>query len=125
MNLDVVATKLTQIADRIKTKKEPLEFLALCQRENSLFDLWDLVVCTPWLNASRRKSYKSVFDYIRPALDDKEMSKLSHIVIIHRGDAVLEFFLDTFAGRTGMFDVTYAVPNGAVIVREYVVLARR
>jgi hypothetical protein len=124
MNLDEFAQKLARIAEQMKAEKGAIELFGLFQRENSLDDLWDLVISAPWLKSGGREPYEYVVGHLRPKLAHEELASLSRIVILDHGGTVSQQFLDRFQDRSGLMDVHLVTEGGAVIRRAYIILAQ-
>jgi hypothetical protein len=122
MNLEVLAKKLTDVANKIKADRGPLEFVGLFLRDDSP-DLWDLVVAAPWLEADERESFEYLATQVRGSLADDELAELSRIVILEHEGAMLRFFLETFENQTGLADVHYVAEGGAIVRQVYVIMA--
>jgi hypothetical protein len=122
MNIDAVAKRLTDVANRIKTAKGPLELFGLFLRDDST-NLWDIVISAPWLKADSRTSFEYVASQLRSVMTDKELSGLSRIVILDHGGAVLRSFLEEFGGHVGEADVHFTLEGDTIIRRAYIILA--
>jgi hypothetical protein len=122
MNPELVAAKLSGVAETIKDSKGPLELFGLFLRDDSR-GLWDVIVAAPWLKADERESFESIVSQLRAVMTDEELTGVSQIVILDHGGTVLESFLERFGGHSGLVDVHFVLRSGAIIQQAYIILA--
>jgi polyphosphate kinase len=124
INLEAVANKLTVVAKNIKADKGPLVLFGLFQRDNSLENLWDVVIAAPWLNTHDIESFQYVDDRLREVSTDDERLAFSRMVLLGSDDApVVNSILERFKGLTGrLVDVYHQTEGGALIRGAYIIV---
>ena len=121
MNFEVMATKLTALAEKVQAEKGPLELLGLFLREDSP-DLWDLVISAPWLDADERAAFEYVAGKLREELTAEELAGLSRIVVLDPGNTLASSLFSQHARAVGPVDMPYVADGGAVIRRAYIIV---
>jgi hypothetical protein len=116
--------KLSAVESSLSRMHGAFELFGVVLRESSL-DLWDLVVAAPWLNRSKRESYRLMADALQAALTRDEFLQFSRIVILEKGNPFLESLLAMTSGEHGRFDLRDTTLEGIPIRIAHVLTAVR
>src|SRR6266516_3908231 len=96
--------KLASLERDIASEKGEFSLFALFLREDA-DDTWDLLASAPWLEADKRESLDYLVNQLRARLDTQELLSLSRIVILEKGNPVLEAIHKEIKVMHGMAEV--------------------
>ena len=75
------AEKLLSVEKTIAAEKGPFLLFALWLREGAP-DVWDLVVCAPWMAADEGQALRYILAQLNTVASPQELSRLSRVAII-------------------------------------------
>jgi hypothetical protein len=116
--------KLASLEREIATEKGEFSLFALFLREDAE-DKWDLLASAPWLETNKRESLEYLVNQIRPRLEVQELLSLSRIVLLEKGNPVLEAIHKTIRVRHGMAEIRDSVSFGVPIKYAYIITSER
>jgi hypothetical protein len=116
--------KLASLEREIATEKGEFSLFALFLREDAE-DKWDLLASAPWLETNKRESLEYLVNQIRSRLDVQELLSLSRIVLLEKGNPVLEAIHKTIRVRHGMAEIRDSVSFGVPIKYAYIITSER
>jgi hypothetical protein len=88
--------KYKKIRNRILRDKGDLDFFGLILREDAP-DVWDLVVSAPWAEADTWSALQYLSNVVKAELEPAELLQLSRVVILEKGNPVLQALLAALA----------------------------
>ncbi|MDH4185301.1 MAG: hypothetical protein OEV92_13815 [Nitrospinota bacterium] len=87
--MEEIINKLVDIEKYVSEEKGGFSLFALFLREDAP-DVWDLLVSAPWIGKDRSSVLKYLTDVIHSRFAEKELLKLSRIVIIENDNPALQ-----------------------------------
>jgi hypothetical protein len=119
-----IIEKLASLERDIASKKGEFSLFALFLREDT-DGKWDLLASALWLEANSRESLEYLVNQLRSRLDTQELLSLSMIVILEKGDPVLEAIHRAIKVRHGMVEVGDSISFGVPIKHAYIITSER
>ena len=116
--------KLASLARDITSEKGEFSLFALFLREDA-DDKWDLLASAPWLEANKRESLDYLVNQLRARLNTQELLSLSRIVVLEKGNPVLEAIHKRIKVRHGMVEVRDSISFGVTIKHAYIITSER
>src|SRR5215471_1174192 len=116
--------KLASLERDIASEKGEFFLFALFLREEA-DGKWDLLASAPWLEANERKSLDYLANQLRARLDTQELLSLSMIVLLEKGNPVLEAIHKAIKVRHGMAEVGDSIAFGVPIKHAYIITSAR
>jgi len=116
--------KLASLEHDIASEKGEFSLFALFLREDT-DDKWDLLASAPWLEADKRESLEYLVNQLRARLDTQELLSLSRIVLLEKGNPVLEAIHKAIKVRHGMAEVGDSISFGVPIKHAYIITSAR
>ena len=116
--------KLASLEHDIASEKGEFSLFALFLREEA-DDKWDLLASAPWLEANKRESLDYLVNQLRSRLDTQELLSLSRIVVLEKGNPVLEAIHKRIKVRHGMVEVRASISFGVPIKHAYIITSER
>jgi len=116
--------KLVSLERDIASEKGEFSLFALFLREEA-DGKWDLLASAPWLEANDRKSLDYLANQLRARLDTQELLSLSMIVLLEKGNPVLEAIHKAIKVRHGMAEVRDSLSFGVPIKHAYIITSAR
>jgi hypothetical protein len=116
--------KLASLEHDIASDKGEFSLFALFLREDA-DDTWDLLASAPWLEADKRESLEYLVNQLHARLDTQELLSLSRIVILEKGNSVLEAIHKAIKVRHGMAEVRDGISFGVPIKHAYIITSAR
>lgn len=116
--------KLASLERDIASEKGEFSLFALFLREDA-DDTWDLLVSAPWLEVNNRESLDYLVNQLRSRLDTQELLSLSRIVLLEKGNPVLEAIHKEIKVRHGMAEVMDNTSFGVPIKHAYIITSAR
>jgi|SRR5215831_19226585 len=116
--------KLAFLERDIASEKGEFSLYALFLREDA-DDKWDLLASAPWLEANKRESLDYLVNQLRSRLDTPELLSLSRIVVLEKGNPVLEAIHKRIKVRHGMVEVRDSISFGVPIKHAYIITSER
>ena len=116
--------KLASLEHDLASEKGEFSLFALFLREDA-DDKWDLLVSAPWLEANKRESLDYLVNQLRSRLDTQELLSLSRIVVLEKGNPVLEAIHKRIKVRHGMVEVRDSISFGVPIKHAYIITSER
>jgi hypothetical protein len=112
--------KLATLERSIATEKGEFSLFALLLREDAE-DKWDLLVAAAWLETDKKEGLAYLVGKIRAQLNTQELLLLSRIVILEKGNPVLEAFHKMVKVQHGMGEVRNSLVFGVPIKHAYLI----
>ncbi len=112
--------KLAALEQHIATEKGEFSLFALLLREDAE-DKWDLLVAAPWLETDKKEGLAYLVDKLRPQLTAQELLSLSRIVLLEKGNPVLEALHRMIQVQHGMGEVRDGIVFGVPIKHAYLI----
>lgn len=122
MNLPL--EKLESLERSLSNERGGFELFGVFLRAGSP-ERWDLIVAAPWLDPNERESLKLVADALSGSLVRDELLGISRIVILDKGDRLLESILATFNTEHACLELGRTVLAGIQIRRAFLITAKR
>ena len=116
--------KLASLERDITSKKGEFSLFALFLREDA-DDTWDLLASAPWLAPDKRESLEYLVNQLRARLNTQELLSLSRIVLLEKGNPVLEALHKAIKVRHGMAEVGDSIAFGVPIKHAYIITSER
>jgi hypothetical protein len=116
--------KLASLERDIASEKGEFSLFALFLREDA-DDTWDLLASAPWLEANNRESLDYLVNQLRARLDTQELLSLSRIVLLEKGNPVLEAIHKAIKVRHGMVELGDSISFGVPIKHAYIITSER
>ena len=115
---------LASLERDIASEKGEFSLFALFLREEA-DGKWDLLASAPWLEANNRESLEYLVNQLRARLDTPELLSLSMIVLLEKGNPVLEAIHKAIKVRHGMAEVMDSISFGVPIKHAYIITSAR
>lgn len=112
--------KFTTLERSIATEKGEFSLFALLLREDAE-DKWDLLAAAPWLETDKKAGLAYLVNQIHTQLSMQELLSLSRIVILEKGDPILEAFHRMVRVQHGMGEVRDSTIVGVPIKQAYLI----
>jgi hypothetical protein len=80
-------------------------------------DRWDVLVSAPWLEKDKRKGLDYLTERLRAKLDPDELLSISRIVILERGNPVLDAINKAISVRHGKVEIRDTTFSGIQIAQ--------
>ena len=119
-----IIEKLASLERDIASEKGEFSLFALFLREDA-DDKWDLLASAPWLDANKRESLDYIVNQLRSRLDTQELLSLSMVVLLEKGNPVLEAIHKEIKVRHSMAEVKDSIFFGVPIKRAYIITSER
>ena len=119
-----IIEKLASLERDIASEKGEFSLFALFLREDA-DDKWDLLASAPWLEANNRESLEYLVNQLRARLDTQELLSLSMIVLLEKGNPVLEAIHKAIKVRHGIAEVRDSISFGVPIKHAYIITSAR
>ena len=119
-----IIEKLASLERDIASEKGEFSLFALFLREDA-GDTWDLLASAPWLEADKRESLDYLVNQLRARLDTQELLSLSRIVLLEKGNPVLEAIHKAIQVRHGIAEVRDGISFGVPIKHAYIITSAR
>ncbi len=119
-----IIEKLASLERDIASEKGEFSLFALFLREDA-DDKWDLLASASWLEANNRESLEYLVNQLRARLDTQELLSLSMIVLLEKGNPVLEAIHKAIKVRHGMAEVRDSISFGVPIKHAYIITSER
>ena len=97
----------------------------MCQRENTLADLWDLIVSAPWLTPNVIASDNIVFDALQQHLEKDELFSLDAVPMFAPEDPRIQEIQDEYEVEHGLIDLGQCQLFDMDMERVYLITAKR
>ena len=119
-----IIEKLASLERDIASEKGEFSLFALFLREDA-DDKWDLLASAPWLEANNREILEYLVNHLRARLDTQELLSLSMIVLLEKGNPVLEAIRKAIKVKHGMAEVRDSISFGVPIKHAYIITSAR
>jgi hypothetical protein len=119
-----ILDKLSSIEEEISQEKGDFCLFALFLREDSE-DKWDIVVSAPWLKADKKKGYNYLANKIKSELEKDELTFISRIVLLDKGNPVLEAVNSAISAEHGQIEVKDCNFFGLQVKHAYIITSKR
>ncbi len=116
--------KLASLERDIASEKGAFSLFALLLREDAE-DKWDLLASAPWLELNKKASLEYLANQVYSRLDTPELLALSRIVILEKGNPVLEAIHRTVRVQHGMTEVRDSMFFGIPIKYAYLITSEK
>lgn len=99
-----IVDKLVALEHDIVSEKGEFSLLALLLREDA-GDKWDLLASAPWLEENQKASLDYLVNHLQSRLETQELLSLSRIVLLEKGNPVLEAILESANVQHGVTEM--------------------
>lgn len=97
----------------------------MCQRENALWYVWDLLISAPWLTPNVKWSDDIIFDALRKRLGNDEMFALDTVPMFDPDDSRVQGIQDEYEVEHGLIELGQCQLFDTDMERVYIVTAKR
>ena len=118
-----ILNKFISLEKSLSQEKGDFSLFALFLREDSE-DKWDLVLSAPWLKSTDRNDYKFIASRVQEILDKDELISLSRIVLLDKGNPVLDAVNRAFSIEHGQFECKDCNFFGLQINHAYIITSK-
>lgn len=119
-----IATKLIDIEKKMSEKKGAFNLFALFMREDSE-NKWDLLVSSKWISKNKPESLKYIASNVQKALTQKELVKISRIVIIDDNNSALDSIHQAIATEHNITEIRDSIFFGLSIQQAYIITSQK
>lgn len=116
---------LTLVERDLSGKYGGFSLFGMCQRENTLADLWDLIVSAPWLTPNVIASDNIVFDALQQHLGKDELFSLDAVPMFAPEDPRIQEIQDEYEVEHGLIDLGQCQLFDMDMERVYLITAKR
>jgi hypothetical protein len=114
--------KFISLEKELAKEKGDFTLFALFLRED-VEDRWDLVLSARWLKSTNKKDYEFIANRVKKILNKDELIYLSRIVILDKGNPVLEAIHNNITGE--QHEVINCNFSGLQIKYAYIITSKR
>lgn len=97
----------------------------MCQRENTLADLWDLIISAPWLTPNVIVSDKIIFDALERRLAKDELFSLDVVPMFDPEDPRIQEIQNEYEVEHGLVEVGRCQLFDMDMERVYIITSKR
>ena len=115
---------LTLVERDLSEKYGGFSLFGMCQRENTLADLWDLIVSAPWLTPNVIASDNIVFDALQQHLGKDELFSLDAVPMFASEDPRIQEIQDEYEVEHGLIDLGQCQLFDMDMERVYLITAK-
>lgn len=119
-----IATKLRDIEKKMSEKKGAFNLFALFMREDAE-NKWDLLVSSKWISKNKPESLKYIASNVQDALTQKELVKISRIVIIDNDNSALDSIHQSLATEHSITEIRNSIFFGLPIQHAYIITSQK
>ncbi len=119
-----IATKLIGIEKKMSEKKGAFNLFALFMREDAE-NKWDLLVSSKWISKNKPESLKYIASNVQKALTQKELVKISRIVIIDDDNSALDAIHQAIATEHNITEIRDSIFFGLSIQHAYIITSQK
>lgn len=119
-----IATKLRDIEKKMSEKKGAFNLFALFMREDAE-NKWDLLVSSKWISKNKPESLKYIASNVQDALTQKELVKISRIVIIDNDNSALDAIHQSLATEHSITEIRNSIFFGLPIQHAYIITSQK
>ena len=116
---------LTLVERDLSEKYGGFSLFGMCQRENTLADLWDLIVSAPWQTPNVIASDNIVFDALQQHLGKDELFSLDVVPMFASEDPRIQEIQDEYEVEHGLIDLGQCQLFDMDMERVYLITAKR
>ena len=116
---------LTLVERDLSEKYGGFSLFGMCQRENTLADLWDLIVSAPWLTPNVIASDNIVFDALQQHLGKDELFSLDTVPMFAPEDPRIQEIQEEYEVEHGLIDLGQCQLFDMDMERVYLITAKR
>ena len=119
-----IAIKLRDMEMKMSGEKGAFNLFALFMRDDAENN-WDLVVSSKWISTNKPESLKYIASNVRRALTQKEIVKISKIVIIGDNNPALDAIHQAFVAEHSMIEMRNCNFFGLSIQHAYIITSQK
>lgn len=119
-----IAKKLQDIEMKMSGEKGAFNLFALFMRDDAENNL-DLVVSSKWISTNKSESLKYIASNVQTALTQKEIVKISKIVIIDDNNPALDSIHQAFVAEHSMIEMRNCNFFGQSIQHGYIITSQK
>lgn len=119
-----IAIKLRDIEKKMSDERGPFNLFALFMREDAE-NKWDLLVSSKWISKNKPESLKYIASNVQNALTQKELVKISRIVIIDNDDSALDVIYQSLATEHNIAEIRNSIFFGLPIQHAYIITSQK
>lgn len=119
-----IATKLIDTEKKMSEKKGAFNLFALFMREDAE-NKWDLLVSSKWISKNKPESLKYIASNVQKALTQKELVKISRIVIIDDDNSALDAIHQALVTEHSIAEIRDSIFFGLSIQHAYIITSQK
>jgi len=119
-----IATKLRDVEEKMSKDKGAFNLFALFMREDAE-NKWDLLVSSKWISKNKSKSLKYIASNVQNALTQKELVKISRIIIIDNDNSALDVIHQSLATEHSITEIRNCIFFGLSIQHAYIITSQK
>ena len=119
-----IATKLIDIEKKMSEEKGAFNLFALFMREDAE-NKWDLLVSSKWISKNKPESLKYIASNVQKALTQKELVKISRIVIIDDDNSALGAIHQAISTEHSITEIRDGIFFGLSIQHAYIITSQQ
>jgi len=119
-----ILNKFVTLERNLSKEKGNFNLFSLFLRED-VEDRWDLVLSAQWLKSNNKKDYEFIANHIKNILNEEELIYISRIVILDKGNPVLEAVNHAFSVEHGQVECKDCNFFGLPIKHAYIITSKR
>ncbi len=119
-----IATKLIDIEKKMSEEKGAFNLFALFMREDAE-NKWDLLVSSKWISKNKPESLKYIASNVQKALTQKELVKISRIVIIDDDNSALDVIHQALTTEHSITEIRDGIFFGLSIQHAYIITSQK
>lgn len=116
--------KFISMEKELAEEKGKFALFGLFLRED-IEDRWDLVISAEWLKSNNKKDYEIIAKSLKKFLSKEEVIYLSRIVILDKGNPILEAVNRAFYIEHGQVECKDCNFSGLQIKHAYIITSKR
>ena len=116
--------KLASLERDMASDKGAFSLFALLLREDAE-DKWDLLASAPWLEVNKKASLEYFVNQLHTRLDTQELLSLSRIVLLEKGNPVLEAIHKAARVQHGMTEMRDRIFFDLPIKHAYLITSEK
>ena len=117
--------RLTLVERDLSEQYGGFSLFGMCQRENTLADMWDLILSAPWLTPNVIPSDNIILDALRQHLGKDELFSLDAVPMFDPDDWRIQELQDGYEVEHGLIDLGQCQLFDMDMERVYIITSKR
>jgi len=119
-----IVTKLVNIENEMSSARGSFNLFALFLREDAE-DKWDLLVSSKWISDDKSGSLKYIASNVQKVLTEKELLKISGIVVIDYNNPALDAIYRAVTTEHSSIEIINSNFFGIIIRHAYIITSQK